>query len=214
MNFTTKQIFNGIAIGLTAMVLIFGAGRCSAPSPDLSHNEQVVAQLKVENQKLKDSSTVHATTIAKLKLSVARLDTSAGKSQAVANNLRRTNDRLLDSLKKVSQGLPDTCQQAVGAVITVAEGYKAEGDTLRHVIQIKNVELSLKDNIITEQGKIMSIDSTIIKNSDTQVSKLEKELAKVKHPKFMGIPLPSRTVSFIGGVVVTLASIAKFGLIL
>lgn len=134
-------------------------------------------RIKIENAKRDSITTVQGTEIARLRKN--------------ADVMRQKNDATLDSLQKT---LPDTCKSA----LDLAKNYRKEGDSLRVALDTAHVRDSVKTSQISDLTGI----NEKFRVSNDSLRQLIVTVPVYKEKKILGfIPLPSRKVTFITGVI-------------
>lgn len=182
-----------LVVGLALLVMLFALRGCQTANDDvafwkakadaaLNLNAQVVKQAR------KDSALVESHAKAN-----ALLASELAHTQALLRAAHAKRDTVW---QRVVASAPDTCKP----IIALAEGYRAEADTLDHALTTaRGIIVNQTADIARLQGSnaaLLSLNNSLVHLVKT---------APIK-PKLLGfIPLPSRTTSFIAGGVLGVA---------
>lgn len=206
MNTILKQ-FNPIT--LLAIVLVgafaFVVGKQQSPDPNDEYLKEIAqwkAQAQVASARL-DSALKAVDDIRKINVVLQednqdKLNQAANLKVSVART-RKELDRVRDSIR--TAGIEDNCKP----IAQLAEGYRAEADSVKKIIGITESVLVNKD---IEIGNL----NVALKGLEDKAKELQQKVDQIPPPKskkkFLGfIPQPSRVVSFLGGVAVTLGGV-------
>ena len=104
------------------------------------------------------------------------------------------------ALSSAINALPDdACKTLADSALQLANKYRAEADTNRKEADHWK-EIHINDSLSIVDYKANETNfSQQIKNLNKSVSDLTTDLNNARHPTFLGIPLPSRKMSFLAG---------------
>ena len=211
---TGKQVMNHIlkqfnSITLLAIVLVgtftFVVGKQQSPDPNeqyLREIDQWKQQAQVASARL-DSALEVVEEIRKIN-AILRADNQEKLNRAATlkisiSKTRKELDRVRDSIKTV--GIDDNC----APIANLADGYRAEADSLKKLVTITESVLVNKDIEIGNLNVALSGLEVKAKELQTKINNFPPDKSKQKILGF--IPRPSRVVSFLGGVIVTLGGV-------
>lgn len=178
---------------VVAVLVAYLAGTCSTPDNDYEQQmkewkQKAEVAIAFSDSIRKENERVRAEGIKRD--SIADTQTKEiNRLRSQADKQRQKNDELLDSL---SRTLPDTCDDA----LNLAKGYRAEADSLRVALDSADVRDSVQKADIID---LRNVNAGLVVANDS----LKKLINIVPEKKdtFLGIPKPSRKVTFIAGVI-------------
>jgi chromosome segregation ATPase len=192
------QYKNGILIVLTIITLVVGSYYLGGARHDDSKYQQQIAQWKdIATTALQRNATVNHE-VDSLNKEIVPLQKQSQQQDVIIAHLQARADSIRKARPEVTQvlaTLPDTCAPAKVVIMS----QQAEIATLRTEVDTANARDStrLLENSILIQGVKM------LQSQNDSLVNIIKMVPIYHEPKILGIiPQPSRTFSFIGGILI------------
>jgi hypothetical protein len=157
-----------------------------------THASSVVAK----NDSLRAATSKLNIVIKEDSVKAENLSTEISKLKSSVNNRKNSADAKLNDIKLT---LPDTCNE----ILELAEDYKTQVETLNVAID----KSEIRDSIRVHDINILKSSVLELSTQNDSLVNVIKSVPIAKQEKFLGfIPLPSRKATFVGGIMLGVAT--------